>query len=260
MPFGGEIPYPCPVDTATWFTPGLARVFATTRWSVIIACKKTEGAQEHEALAELCQSYWKPVYACIRHHGHAVHDAQDLTQEFFMRLLKGSCFDHLDEAKGRFRAYLSTALRNFLRDHHRRRCTFRRGRGTIVVPLECESAEGSYAQMRATATPETLYELHWAQTVIELAFEQLRIEMRADGKEALLDHFDAVLTASTHQFPYAEIAHSLHMTVGALHSALHRCRQRFQMLLREEIGRTVTSKAAVDDELRYLRRVFGQVT
>lgn len=231
----------------------------TTRWSVIAACRQTNQAQAREALSELCQAYWQPVYVCIRHRGHSPHDAEDLTQTFFLRVLNGSWLEHLDEAKGRFRVYLSVALRNFLHDQWRRRWTLRRGRGTVVVPLEGCEAENSYALIPATQrTPESLYELQWARAVFYHALEQLKIELRADGKEVLFSHFDAIFTADTPDFPYVEVAQALGQTSGALHSTLYRWRQRFQGLMREEIARTVVSKTEVDDELRHLQRVFAQ--
>ena len=247
------------MENVSWLAPITARVFVTTRWTVIEACKQTNQAKAQAALEELCQAYWQPVYVCIRHRGHSVHDAQDLTQDFFLRLLGGTWLKHLDEAKGRFRAYLSVALRNFLHDQWRRRWTLKRGRAGTVVPFEAQEAENSYALVPATEiTPESLYERQWARVVIEHTLDQLRIEMKADAREGLFDHFDAILTADTHHFPYEDMAQSLGMKVGALHGALHRWRQRFHALLRQEIARTVVSKAEIEDELRHLQRVFAQ--
>lgn len=246
------------MENVSWLTPVAARVFVTTRWTVIAACSQTDEAKAQAALKELCQSYWQPVYSCIRHRGYAAHDAQDLAQDFFLRLLKGTWLSHLDEAKGRFRAYLSVALRNFLHDQWRSRWTLKRGRGSSMVPIEAQEAEDGYASVVATqVTPETLYERQWAKTVIERVFDGLRIELQADGKECLLEHFEAILTARTHHFPYEDTARSLGMSVGSLHGALHRWRKRFHVLMREEIACTVFSKAEIDDELRHLQVVFA---
>lgn len=234
-------------------------VFATTRWSVIAACSHADRAKAERALSELCQSYWRPVYACIRHHGHPVHDAQDLTQEFFVRLLKGKWLARLDGAKGRFRSYLSVALRHFLVSRRRQRWHLWRGRGGTVVSFDADEAEDRYQQNLAThATPEALYERQWAATVIEHALGQLLIEMRADGKEALFGHFDAILATRPRAFAFEEVARSSGMSVAALHAALYRWRCRLRALLRGEIGRTVTSRTEIDAELEYLQRLFGR--
>ncbi|MBE7158130.1 MAG: sigma-70 family RNA polymerase sigma factor [Rhodospirillales bacterium] len=238
---------------------GAAKVFATTRWSVLVACLHDDQVKANGALSELCQAYWRPIYACIRHHGHSVHDAQDLTQEFFVHLLKGKWLHQLDAAKGRFRSYLSTALRHFLISHHRRRWTFWRGWGSQVVSFDAEAAEGRYLQDLATqASPEAFYERQWATTVIDHALEDLRLEMRTKGKEILFGYFDAVLGAHPREFVYLEAARSLGTTVEALHAALARWRGRFRELLREEIGATVTSKSEIDAELEHLQRLSGR--
>ncbi len=239
------------MESVSWLNPLKAQVFATTRWSVVRACNDATDRRAREALGEICQAYWQPVYACIRHRGHSPQDAEDLTQDFFAQLLAGRYFEQLDQSRGRFRAFLSVALRNFLRDRWRRRWTWRRA--AVIVSLESQQAESGYSLLPATQiTPESLYERQWAHMVIENALEQLRIELSADGKGVLLEHFDAILMGDTAKFPYAKVAQNLNLTVGALHASLHRWRRRFQILMREEIARTVLSKSEVENELRHL--------
>ena len=236
---------------------GSAKVFATTRWSVIAACSDDDQSRSKAALSELCQSYWQPIYTCIRHHGHPVHDAQDLTQEFFVHLLKGKWTKDLDSAKGRFRSYLSVALRHFLVSRHRRRWTLWSGRGPALVPLDADGAEGHYQQaLKSEDSPEDLYERQWAVTVIEQALGQLRVEMQADGKEMLYEHFDAILEGTSRRIGYADLAQSVGMTVGGVHTSLHRWRRRFYNLLRDEVARTVVSKSEIDAELDHLFRLI----
>lgn len=249
-----------PVENTNWIGVGAAKVFATTRWSVVATCLHDDQAKADSALCELCQAYWRPVYACIRHHGHSVHDAQDLTQEFFAHLLKGRWLHQLDAAKGRFRSYLSVALRHFLISQHRRRWTLWRGWGSQVVSFDAQETEGRYLQDLVTQdSPETFYDRQWTTTVLEHALEELRTEMRARGKEVLFGYFDAILEARPRSFVYQEAAEQLGTSVEALHAALARWRGRFRELLREEIGRTVTSKAEVDAELAHLQRLSGRV-
>ncbi len=239
----------------------MARVFNTTRWSVVAACLQDDQTKSNEALSELCQSYWRPVYSCVRHHGHSVHDAQDLTQEFFAHLLNGKWLHQMDSAKGRFRSYLSVALRHFLISRHRRRWTLWRVWGSQIVSFDAKEAEGLYLRALVTHdSPETAYERQWAATVIEHALGELRVEMRARGKEVLFGYFDAVLEARPREFIYQEAAQSLGTTVEALHAALARWRRRFGEILREEIGRTVASKVEIDAELEHLQRLSGRAS
>ena len=225
---------------------------------MVDACRQADRAQAQLALAELCQTYWQPVYVCIRHRGHSAHDAQDLTQDFFLRLLKGTWFNQLDEAKGRFRAYLSVSLNNFLRDRWRRRLAIWRRADHELIHFDAVEAEAFYTQALANpTTPEALYELQWAKSLVDHALEQLRIELRADGKEAVFSHFDSLLVADTHGSSY-EVGHQLGLNPGATRALLYRWRRRFRTLLREEVARTVVSKDEVEAELRYLHRVFAQ--
>ncbi len=249
----------CGVDDATWIDLPTAKVFATTRWSVIIRAKQDDEARAKQAVGELCQAYWQPVYLCVRHHGYSLHDAQDLTQEFFLQLLKGKWLRHLDEAKGRFRAYLAVALRNFLRDQWRRRWTLRRRLGQEVVSIECNEVEESYAASAyGQITPETLYEKRWATSVLERALNQLKIELRANKTEVFLQHFDTLMVPGSNAALHREIAESQNMTAGALRGALFRWRQRFVTLMREEVGRTVLARTDIDSELKHLQQIFAR--
>ena len=246
------------MENVPWLDPVSARVFATTRWTMIDACRQTDKAQARRALEELCQTYWQPVYVCVRGHGYCAHDAQDLTQDFFLRLLKGSWLDRLDEAKGRFRAYLSVTLSNFLRDRWRRRWTLRRKHGLAMVSFDAAEAEAAFSQAPANwTTPESLYELQWARSLVDHALEQLRIELRGSGREAVFNHFNALMTADARDY-FAETAQQLGLDAGATRALLYRWRRRFHALLREEVARTVVAKSDVEAELRYLHRVFAQ--
>lgn len=248
------------MEQVSWLQPVQTKIFATTRWSIVQACLQTDEARSKEALAEICQTYWRPVYVCIRQHGHSSHDAQDLTQDFFLQLLGGRYFEHLNREKGRFRAYLSVALQNFLHDRWRRRWTWRRGRGVVFVPLDINDEQSILPQLLKTnATPEFAYERQWARSLIDTVLNQLRIELLAERKEAFLDHFDAVLSGDTRSFPYDAVAQALKQSVGTVQVSLHRCRHRFQVLLREEIARTVVSKSEIEEEIQHLFRVFTEV-
>ena len=240
--------------------PYVPRVFATTRWALLQACGHVDQTLARQALEELCQAYWYPVYAMIRRTGKQPEDAQDLTQDFFVKLLKGRWLAQLDQSKGRFRSYLATALQHFLRDSHRRRWTLRRGRAYTLVSIDAVTAENQYALEPMTeATPETLYEKKWAATVIANAIEQLRIELTAERKPDLFDCFRGVVFCDAEPAFYENTAARLQMKVGALHQAMSRLRRRLRTLLREEVARTLTSRteAEISEEIQHLMRVVA---
>lgn len=247
-----------PVDGISWVETFKGQVFATTRWSVVKASTSVNEAQAREALGELCRTYWLPVYACIRHQDYSEHDAEDLTQDFFLRLLDGRRLKYLDQAKGRFRAYLSVALQHFLRSRWRHRWALRRKDGAMTIPLDLQGAEARYQRAVITPiSPALLYERQWARTIIDGALDQLKTEMRADDKEMLFEHFEAAWGGDADTFSPTEAARRLGLSAGALHALLHRWRRRLRSLLREEVARTVYSKEEIEEELRHLLVAFA---
>ena len=157
--------------------------FGDTRWSIVLAAQA--GDDVEGALAELCRAYWQPLYAFVRRSGHAPEEAEDLTQEFFARLLAKDWLAGVDRAKGRFRAFLLATMKHFLANEWRRTQAQKRGGNTIAVPLD---AEERYALEPADMlTPERLYERRWALTVIENVFATLRAEMEQAGKRELFE-------------------------------------------------------------------------
>ena len=93
---------------------GSPRGFATTHWSVILAAGHESSPGAEQALATLCETYWFPLYAYARRRGRNVNDAQDLTQEFFARLIEKEYVATADPDRGRFRAFLLTSFKHFL--------------------------------------------------------------------------------------------------------------------------------------------------
>jgi RNA polymerase sigma factor (sigma-70 family) len=234
------------------------KIFSTTRWALIKRCSEADEAKARVALEELCQSYWYPVYACIRHQGHGVPDAEDITQDFFAEMLTRRWIKYLDEAKGRFRSYLSTALRHFLQDRLKRRLALKRGGRRTIISLDAGLAEKWEALEPVThITPESLYEIKWARLVISHALEQFRLELSGQNKAHMFHHFNALLISGRGESDYEAVAEALGMSKGALHVAMHRMRRRFGALLREEIARTVFSPEEVDEELSYLCKIFA---
>ncbi len=232
--------------------------FVTTHWSVVLSAGRADTPHARDALGRLCQVYWYPLYSYVRGRGYAAEDAQDLTQEFFARLLERNWVGSADPQKGRFRSFLLTAMNHFLADDWDRVKAQKRGGGQRVLPLEAESAETRF-QMEPSdpLTPEKIYERRWAQTVLETVFDQLRRAYEAEGKAKLFETLKGGLVQSRGAVPYAALAARLDLSEGALRVAVHRLRQRYRELLRAEIAHTVASPGEVEEELRYLFRALS---
>jgi DNA-directed RNA polymerase specialized sigma24 family protein len=232
--------------------------FETTRWSLVLAAGSDDSSAARAALATLCETYWYPLYAYVRRHGTNADDARDLTQGFLTSLLERRDFEHLRQERGRFRAFLLASLKHFLSNEAARRRTQKRGGGITLLPLSFDEAEGRYrVEPEESATPETLYERRWALTVIERVLGQLRREWEATGRGPEFDELKSCLLGQNPSGGYAALADRLQTTEGALKTAVHRLRRRFQVELRKDIAETVSDPADIDDEIRYLVRALG---
>ena len=210
------------------------------------------------ALASLCERYWYPLYAYVRRRGRSPEDAHDSTQAFFASLLERRDFEHLDRDRGRFRAFLLASLKHFLANEFARDQTLKRGGGVVPVSLTVDSAEARYVREPADATtPETLYERRWALTVIDRVLAGLREEWRSHRREHEFDALRSCLLGGAPPGGYAATAAQLGMSEGAVKTAVHRLRRRFQAQLRTDIAETVSDPSEIDDEIRYLIRALG---
>ena len=233
-------------------------VFNTTHWSVVLAAGDLGTPNARAALTRLCQTYWYPLYCCVRRHGYSPEDAQDLTQDFFAKLLSKDQIALADPGRGRFRTFLLRSLENFLRTRHRDATTQKRGGGREVLSLDMEEAEGRYSgEPPDNLSPSVFFERQWAGAVLEAVLAALRKEFSATGRLELFDSLEPHLWGDDTATPYTTIAESLEMTVVAVRVTLHRLRQRFHELLCAEISNTVETPNDVDDELRHLRRVLA---
>jgi RNA polymerase sigma factor (sigma-70 family) len=233
--------------------------FMTTHWSLVLAAAGTEDTHSREALAKLCQVYWYPLYAFVRRQGHGPHDAQDLTQEFFMRLLEKDYLGDVDRSKGKFRSFLLAALKHFLSKEWARAKTLKRGGGHTLVPLDALSAEDRYRrEPEDNATPERLFERRWALTLLDHVLTRLSEEYDRTGRRAMFEQLQGCLTGDSDLLPYAELAARLGLTEGAVKVAVHRLRQRYRGVLRDEIAQTVADPAEIDDEIRQLFSALGK--
>jgi RNA polymerase sigma-70 factor (ECF subfamily) len=229
--------------------------FPATRWTLVVAAGDPHREEARSALASLCENYWYPLYAYLRRRGYPADQAQDLTQEFFIRVLEGRYLDRADPEKGKFRCFLLRSLKFFVADEEDRQRARKRG-GGMVVPLEFSSGEDRYQREPAhDETPERIFERRWALSVLDRVVESLRSEFVQHGRP---EHFERlkVFRLGQPDAPYASLALEMNTSEGALKVAIHRLRKRYRELFRKEIADTVTDPADVESELRYLAIVL----
>ena len=233
--------------------------FADTHWSVIFAAKEDDSVQAADAMETLCRTYWRPVYAFIRGQGHGQDEAEDLTQEFFTRLLAKNYLRHLHHREGKFRSFLLTFVKCFLSDERDKAGAQKRGGGKTFVSLDDTSAEDRHVgQTQNGLNPERLFERRWAQTLMEQAFHRLRAEYATAGKTALFEQLKDLQPGEHGESSYAGIAARLGLAEGTIKSAVHRLRRRHRELLREEIAQTVTHPEEIDEEIQSLLTVWSR--
>ncbi|MHC1763359.1 MAG: RNA polymerase sigma factor [Verrucomicrobiia bacterium] len=235
-----------------------ASLFATTHWSVVLAAGQQESPQAAEAIEQLCRAYWYPLYAFVRRQGHTPHDAEDLLQGFFARLLEKDYLADVDQAKGRFRSFILAALKHHLANEWDRAKAVSRGGRIEFLSLEAEPPEARYWEEPASGlTPEKLYEQRWACVLLERVMERLQREFDASRKEPPFEVLKGFLLGEERVPSYADLAAQRGLTEGALKMRVQRLRLRYQRLLREEIAQTVASREEVEDEIRYLFSVLS---
>ncbi len=240
--------------------PGAPALFEPTRWSLVLRALAEDTSRRKVALGELCGAYWYPLYAFLRRSGRGVEDAQDLTQDFFARLMDGSLLATADPAKGKFRTLLLAALQNLDANAWKAARTQKRGGGAEVVPLDKAMAEDRWlADASLEGLPEAAFDRAWANTVMDRASRQLHAEFVAGNKAELFAELFPRLNGGGGGGAaggLAAVGERLGMTEAAVKMALSRMRQRFGDSLRAEIAQTVGSRGDVQDELRYLLTVF----
>ena len=237
--------------------PGSSQ-FPTTRWTLVVAAGDPRRKDARSALVSLCEKYWYPLYAYLRRRGYAPDQAQDLTQEFFMRVLEGRYLDRADPEKGRFRSFILTSLKFFAADEQDRQRAQKRG-GTAVVSFEFSSGESGEERYQRepghNETPDRIFERRWALSVLERVTDRLRDEFVQHGRPENFERMKVFLLGQS-EAPYADLAREMNTSEGALKVAIHRLRKRYRELLRQEIADTVADPAEVESELRYLAAVL----
>jgi RNA polymerase sigma-70 factor (ECF subfamily) len=236
-------------------------LFATTRWSVIrAAAARSDSPQAREALSRLCQSYWYPLYAFARRRGYSAHDAQDLTQEFFCRLLEREPLESADPSHGRFRSFLLASMNHFLVDQWRKQSASKRGGNQTVLSINWIAADERFdleQALHATpATPDRIFDREWALALLDQVLERLEAEHKAEGKLERFALLKESLQGVRESEPYAELAEKLGMTESAVKVTVHRLRKRYRTLIRAEIANTLENPEEVEEEIRHLFRAL----
>ena len=235
---------------------GGAMAFTTTHWSVVLEAQG-ETAAAQRALEILCRTYWRPLYGFVRRHGLGREEAQDLVQEFFARLLEHRNLDTVRREKGRLRSYLLVSLKRFLATERHRASGVKRYESGPHIPLdELLESEVAGFELAETWSADRLYERHWALAVLEQVLGRLESEYQTAGNAVLFDRLKEFLVGEPGLRTQAEIATELGMTENAVKQAFHRFRQRYRLLLREEIAHTVAQAGDVEGELRHLVSVL----
>ena len=227
--------------------------FDTTRWSVVLAAAATDAPESRRALAELCESYWYPLYVFVRRQGYGPEDARDLTQSYFAELLEKGFLEKADPQRGRFRSFLLATMKHHLAHARRHERALKRGGEHRVVGWIDADAEQRYAQEGGQAeSPERAFERRWAATIIERARRRLADEMAREGRQEHFRKLAPMLGGGGEGKRYQELAEELDSSEAAIKMAVLRLRRLFGRYLREEIAHTVPGADEVDDELRYL--------
>jgi DNA-directed RNA polymerase specialized sigma24 family protein len=235
-----------------------AREFRTTHWSAVLAVGDGSSPEAMQALAELCRTYWYPLYAYVRRKGHEVADAQDLTQEFFARFLEKNYFGLADRRKGKFRSFLLASLEHFLAKEWNRAHRLKRGGGQTIIRWDhCDAEERYRLEPADEATPERIYERRWALTVLEQAMAALEAEYTAAGKKHLYEQLRVFISGEDDPAAYTDLAMGLQMSEGAVRVAAHRLRQRYAEAVRLELAKLVQKPEEIEAELRHLFAALG---
>ncbi len=227
--------------------------FVTTHWSVVLSARNSSSPQSVSCLEKLCGTYWYPLYAFARWRGHAPQDAEDLTQEFFLRLLQKRYLDSVERERGRFRTFLLVAFKRFLANEWDRGQTQKRGGGASPISIDTDLAERLYHNEPPLTLPaENLYERRWALSMVQQAMTRLRAEFEANGKVDDFERFKGFLATGTTPVTLSDLANKLGRSESTLRVEVHRLRKRFRQLFREEVSQTVAAEEDVDEEIRHL--------
>jgi RNA polymerase sigma factor (sigma-70 family) len=234
---------------------GAGAQFHTTLWTLVMVSAQSQAEGGKAALAELCRIYWYPLYSFARRRGYSPHDAQDLTQGFFLHLLEHKALIQVDRLKGKFRSFLLASFQNYLSNEAQRAHSLKRGRNYEFVSLDWENAESRYRLEPADyLTAEKIFDARWAMTVLSQAMTQLERVYADEGKTSTFEALNIFLRiGDSRPLPsYEELSKTLGIGAAGVKTLVHRLRKRYTVLLREEVARTVSDPAEIDGEIHAL--------
>lgn len=242
---------PTAPTSPAWFEP--------TRWSVVLASAKTQAPGASSALAELCKTYWQPLYAFARRRGYDHHRSQDLIQGFFLSLIESKSLSRVDPLKGKFRSYLLASLQNHMASEHTRENAQKRGGGMQFISLDDQDSEAKFnsAQYANTLPAEMVFEREWAVAAVEAALARLEDDFKKRSKGDVFQALKPYLLGDQPAGAYEQTAVALGLSAGAVRTGVHRLRHEFRMQLRKEVAKTVESPDQIEDEMRHLRTALG---
>jgi RNA polymerase sigma factor (sigma-70 family) len=224
---------------------------------MVLSAGEGDEAASEKALSELCRVYWYPLYAYVRRRGYSAHDAEDLTQAFFLRLLEKRFLEGITAEGGRFRSFLLTALQRFVANEWDRERAQKRGGGIRPISLEGATPEERYLlEPVEYDTPEKLYDRRWALTLLENALARLESEFGRAGKSKIFEMLKPCITGEGSR-SYAELASSLGLSEGAIKVTVHRMRERFRALMQEVVAETVSEPQEIEEEMRFLAQAVA---
>jgi DNA-directed RNA polymerase specialized sigma24 family protein len=227
--------------------------FMTTRWSVVLVAGRRSSPDSRQALEALCRVYWYPLYAYVRRRVVDINEAQDLTQAFFAELLAKNYVGAARVERGRFRAFLLTALKHFLSKEWQKAKAQKRGGEKARIPLDFETVNSQYVvEPAAGLTAEQIYDREWAIALLGRTMQRLETEFTEGGRQSQFEELKGFLIGRHEGATYSESAAKLDMTEAAVKMRAHRMRRRYRELLRAEIRETVSGPEEVEDEISKL--------
>jgi RNA polymerase sigma-70 factor (ECF subfamily) len=233
--------------------------FATTSWTQVLAARASPSSESRAALESLCKIYWYPLYAFVRRQGFGPEESRDLTQSYFSELLEKGYLEDFNPSRGRFRVFLKASLQHFLSKERDRSRTLKRGGRVGILSLDDRDPEGRYRHEPVDRlTPEEIFERRWALVILERALGRLRSEFSERGRGEEFEILKGYLTGEAPKVPYRQAAATLQTTEEAVKTSVHRLRQKFGKLLREEIAETVSTPEEIDDEVRHLLKTIAR--
>jgi RNA polymerase sigma-70 factor (ECF subfamily) len=237
-------------EDAFWKGP---REFAVTRWSLVARARGAESVERDRALNQLCEAYWYPLYAFIRRKGYDAESAKDLVQEFLSRWLQGPALERADAARGKFRTFLLAALTDFLVDQHRRDHAQKRGGEVSHVALDGLELEQRYKlEPLSSDSPETLYDKHWAEALLQRAKARLREEGGESGRPEFFAALEPYVLSEMGDGEAERLGERFGMMRGAVSAALFRLRKKLRKRVEAEVIETLNDESELPEEMEHL--------